>query len=473
MYFYRNSRLHTLLTFESREEQGGTVLKNEQKLLDLKIGETTNLGYGAVRMEDGAVFVRGALEGDVCDVVLTERRGKHRIGRAERIVSASEVHVEPDCPLFGTCGGCDFRHATYAHELAVKRAYIDRLLANAGFGARVEEMISPPETDRYRNKAVLMFAPDLSLGFFKGGTHTVVPADDCALLPEVFLALARETTAFLRACGVPAFDRKRGGGVARALYLRRAEASGEVMVSLVCAGGQESLAYALAEHLAARFPEVRSAYLIDNRKKDAPETDGTCRHVYGAPVITDTLAGIAIELSPGSFYQVNRAGAELLYAKAAAFADIGAGERVCDLYCGTGTIGMMLAKAHPEAQFVGVELVEAAVRDANRNREKNALSNIEFLCMDAKDAPIAGCDVAVVDPPRRGLSPEMTERLIAIAPRRIVAVSCSVDTLVRDLVRLRAGGYDLCRIAAVNLFPRTAHCECVAMLTRHDELPLA
>ena len=270
--------------------------------------------------------------------------------------------------------------------------------------------------------------------------------------------------------GVSAYDEESGRGLLRHIYIRRAEATGEVMVCLVCTSGKLPEPQRLVELLRGGVPGLAS--VVVNLQKEATNVilgeEGYT--LWGKDFITDRLCGLTFRLSPRSFYQVNRSQAERLYALAAEAAGLTGRETVLDLYCGTGTIGLSMASK--AGRIIGVELIAAAVEDARRNAEDNGIDNARFICGDAAEAAVQleregiRPDVAVIDPPRKGCSAALIDTLVRMNPSRLVYVSCDPATLARDLKALTGKGYAVERVTPVDMFPRTPHVECVALLTK-------
>ena len=272
---------------------------------------------------------------------------------------------------------------------------------------------------------------------------------------------------------VSAYDETTHTGLVRHIYLRHGEASGQVMVCLVCTSGKIPAAQELVQALQQKVPGLCSVMVNINRADTNVILGDDEFSLWGASAIEDTLCGLTFRLSPRSFYQVNRQQAETLYTLAAEVAGLTGDETLLDLYCGTGTIGLTMA--HRVKKLIGVEIVAPAVEDARRNAQANGIENATFLCSDAAKAAARlerqgeHPDVVIVDPPRKGCDPALLETMAQMAPSRIVYVSCDPATLARDCQRLTALGYAVSRVIPVDMFPRTPHVETVCLLTKsHD-----
>ena len=314
------------------------------------------------------------------------------------------------------------------------------------------------------------FGIGLLVGFYAPRSHRVIEERNCRLQPECFKTVLDCVVRWAKKAGVSAYDEESGRGLLRHIYIRRAEATGEVMVCLVCTSGKLPEPQRLVELLRGGVPGLAS--VVVNLQKEATNVilgeEGYT--LWGKDFITDRLCGLTFRLSPRSFYQVNRSQAERLYALAAEAAGLTGRETVLDLYCGTGTIGLSMASK--AGRIIGVELIAAAVEDARRNAEDNGIDNARFICGDAAEAAVQleregiRPDVAVIDPPRKGCSAALIDTLVRMNPSRLVYVSCDPATLARDLKALTGKGYAVERVTPVDMFPRTPHVECVALLTK-------
>lgn len=444
--------------------------------ITLNITGYTSEGNGVGNAGGCAVFVPGAARGDSLRVRIVKTEKNYAFGRLEEILSPSPERIPVDCPVFRQCGGCAFRHLSYQEELRAKeervRAAVERI---GGFsGLTVRPILGAEHPDRYRNKAQFPIGRDadgkISLGFFANRSHRIIPCRDCLLQPEVFTRAADTFLRWAELSGDEPYDETTGKGRLRHLYLRQAASSGEVMVCVVVNGNGVHREDLLTEMLRRDIPEMTSLIVNSNRERTNVILGRKNRTVWGQDAITDTLCGLQFRISPHAFYQVNRDQAQRLYQTAAQYASLTQGETLLDLYCGTGTIGLSMADR--AKSLIGVEIVDAAVQDARENAARNGIGNAEFLCMDA--APAAQKlaaenrrpDVIILDPPRKGCSPSVLESVVQMSPSRVVYVSCDPATLARDLKVLAQSGYQPQELTPVDMFPRTAHVETAALITK-------
>ena len=426
-------------------------------------------GLGIARVNGQVVFVHRAIRGEDCDILIMKVLKNTAFGKVTAIHTLSPYRQEPDCPYYGRCGGCDFRHMDYAEELAAKRRRVqDALTRLGGSDVPVEEILGAADTDRYRNKSQYPVSPNGAVGFYRARTHQVIGVEQCRLQMPQADAAAQAVRQYIRRFRVPCYDERTGRGLLRHLYVRT-NAAGESLICLLGCGDRAPHEPELVALLRQAVPSAVGVVWGVNRKKGNVILGDSYRTLWGADTLRDSLWGLTFQLSVPSFYQVNRAQAEVLYRKAVEFAALTGQETVLDLYCGAGTITLCMARHCRQA--IGAEIVAEAIGDARRNAAANGVENVEFFCGDAREtaAELAARglrpDVICVDPPRKGLAPEVVDAAAAMAPRRIVYVSCDPATLGRDVKRFAQHGYTACRAVAVDLFPRTAHVETVVLLS--------
>lgn len=342
-----------------------------------------------------------------------------------------------------------------------------------GIELEMPPLLGSPSVDCYRNKAqypLTQTKTGVRGGFFASRSHRVIPYEDCALQPPVFGEILRFVEEFLDQYHIPAYDETTGTGLVRHVYLRQGTVSGELMLCLVINGSELPHCSQFVNRITDRFPELASIMLNINRERTNVILGKKNRLIYGKDHITDTLCGVQFDLSPMAFYQVNHDGAEQLYRIAGEFAQLTPDDVLLDLYCGAGTIGLSLA--HQVKEVIGVEIVREAVENAAQNARKNGIENARFLCGDAAQAAQTLAEegirpnVVIIDPPRKGCSPDLLRTIAEMDPDRLVYVSCNSATLARDAAILKELGFTPCRLQAVDMFPRTAHVEAVLSMKK-------
>ena len=452
------------------------VKKNQ--IIPLTIESLSSDGSGIGHYEGEAVFVPATAPGDVLQVRIVKDMGRYAFGITEQVLSPSPDRRPADCAVAGPCGGCCFRHLTYPAELAAKRQFVaDAFARIGGLALPVEPVLPSPEVERYRNKAQFPVGRDkngrICVGFYAGRTHRIVPCADCALQPQVFNEIAAFLCEAFARYGIEPYDETSGSGLIRHIFLRRGEHCGQIMVCLVSTGARLPHAQALCAALRTQFPDIRSILLNINSRRTNVILGQETLTLAGEPFIEDTLCGVPIRLGPLSFYQVNTPAAEQLYRTAAAFAALQPGERLLDLYCGMGTIGLSMAEQCGE--LIGVEIVPEAIAAAKVSAARmgdGIAAKCRFFCADAGEAArrLAGehlrPDVIVLDPPRKGCDEATLGAVVEMSPSRVVMVSCNPATAAWDVKFLAAHGYLPQKVQPADLFPRTKHVETVILLSR-------
>ena len=443
----------------------------KNKVYRARIEGYTSEGLGVARIDGQAVFVHRALRGEDCDVLLLKVLKNAAFGKVVKVREPSPHRVEPDCPYYGKCGGCDFRHMDREEELYAKKTRVqDALRRIGGSDVQVEEILAG-ERLHYRNKSQFPIAADGTVGFYKARSHQVIPVENCLLQKVDTNNVQLKFDRYIRLYNVSCYDERTRQGLLRHLYVRT-NGAGESLVCIFANGRELPHEAELVALLREASPRIVGVVLGVNTQPTGAILGKEYRTLWGTDVLTDELCGLTFRLSVPSFYQVNREMAEVLYDKAVEFAALTGTETVLDLYCGAGTITQVMARH--AGRVIGAEIVPEAIEDAKANAKRNGVENVEFFCGDASavaaDFAAKGLrpDVICVDPPRKGLAPEVVRAAAQMAPRRIVYVSCDPATLARDVKLFAAEGYGAVRAAAVDMFPGTANVESVVALERRE-----
>ena len=427
-------------------------------------------GLGIARIDGQVVFVHRAVRGEECDILIMKVLKNVAFGKVVNIHVPSTERREPDCPYYGKCGGCDFRHMSYAEELHAKRQRVqDALSRIGGSEVVVEEICGAADRLRYRNKSIYPISAQGEVGLYRARTHEVVAVDRCLIQKENADMAANVLRKYIGAYRVPCYDEVTGKGLLRHLYVRT-NCKGENLICLLVNGDKLPYEKELVSMLREALPQTVGIVLGSNTRRGNAILGDKYRTVWGRNYLEDSLCGLTFKLSVPSFYQVNHDQAEVLYNKAVEFAGLTGEELVVDLYCGAGTITQVMARK--AKRVIGAEIVPEAIADAKQNATRNHIDNAEFFCGDAKDiaAELAKNnlrpDVICVDPPRKGLAPEVVDAVVSMQPQRVVYVSCDPATLGRDVKRFEVQGYKALRAAAVDLFAGTANIESVVLLEK-------
>ncbi len=447
----------------------------ENSLIETEITAVTNEGSGVSRYEGMVVFTPFTAPGDLAKVKVAKVGKSCIYGELASVLKPSKNRVEPNCPVFGECGGCSLRHMNYEAELFEKTNWVkDHVQRIGGFDMEPNPTLPSPKTEEYRNKAIYQAGKNEKgepfFGFYRRKSHEVIDCKNCRLQPKEFEHILNAVAFFVKENKISIYDEAKHKGLLRAVYIRKAEVTGEIGLCLVLNGDKLPAEKMLVSLLSTRFPNIVSIVLNFNKDRTNVVLGKSSRVIFGKEGITDVLCGVTVDIAPAAFYQVNHDGAELLYSVAAEFAELTGNELLLDLYCGAGTIGLSMAKK--AGKLVGVEIVPEAIENAKINAARMGVTNAEFICGDAgkaaenlKNRGLAP-DIIVLDPPRKGCTEDALQTVAAMNPKRIVMVSCNTATMARDLKILDELGYTPTKIQPVDMFPKTAHVECVCQINR-------
>ncbi|MBQ9948348.1 MAG: 23S rRNA (uracil(1939)-C(5))-methyltransferase RlmD [Oscillospiraceae bacterium] len=444
-------------------------------VIQLEITGLTNEGSGVGRYEGMAVFVPVTAVGDVILCRIVKVLKSYAYGRVEDIITPSADRIKNDCPSYGKCGGCSFRHISYAAELSAKEGFVrDAFTRIGGLSPEFLPIRGSEAAEGYRNKLQMPVAKsdtgEVYCGFFSERSHRVTPVKKCLLQPDVFADICSYVIGQVDKLKISVYNEHKHEGVLRHIFLRRGHYSGEIVLCLVARRKVPEFSQ-LAKRVMERFPQIKGVVLNINKEKTNVILGSDEIILRGCADITDTMCGNEISISPKSFYQVNTPAAEALYRQAAEFAEP-EGKTILDLYCGAGTIG--LSMSGEAKRIIGAEIVPEAVENAKLNAMRNNITSAEFICADAGQAALRlaesgeNPDVIILDPPRKGCDEATLSACAEMSPERIVMISCNAATAARDCKWLSEHGYSVKAVRAFDLFPRTTHVECVVKLTKES-----
>lgn len=430
-------------------------------------------GAGVARMEDGfVIFVAGALPGDLVEAVIKKKKKGYAEAFIGELLEACPERIEPRCEHFGMCGGCKWQHYPYELQLAAKREQvIDHLERIAGIKSPpVLDIIGMDDPWHYRNKMEYTFSrysdDNLKLGLHRPGFFDrVIDINQCHLQAPECDAIRNATREFCRERGLGPHNVRKHEGLMRNLVLRNT-ADG-IMACIVTHDNsfQEHIADYIQTLLKA-CPEITGIHWFVNDLLSGVAIAGEETLVYGtAPFITEKVLDVQLRISPASFAQTNTTQCEKLYSTILDFAELSGNEEVFDLYSGAGPIAILLSRA--AKRVTAIESNASAVADGLINLDINNVKNVSFIESEVEKKLPDLCaeispDIVIADPPRAGIHQKGLAAMISVKPKKIIYVSCNPSTMARDAAELIAAGYELTKVQPVDMFPHTAHIECVS-----------
>ncbi len=459
----------------------------------IKIEDMSDRGEGIGRDNGFIWFVRDTVPGDVVEAAVTGVKKTYGHAVAVHFLLHSPDRVEPFCPYFSHCGGCQLQAIDYLSQLRLKDEMVKNQLKRIGAVANADELVRPvlgmDNPWRYRNNE--QFFPGLeengrpAFGFYAERTHRMIRQDDCLVGAQENSPILRVIQKYMEDYNIRPYDENDQSGTVNRVQIRKGFATGDILVCLKIHGHISDLKepQVLIDRLTALFPDYQSGMCAPDEPHiesvccqilDTKGAEGAVVNLYGPGFITEKTGHITYRISPASFFQVNPSQTERLYKTVLSMAALGGSETVWDLYCGIGTISLLLAKS--AKQVYGVEIVPQAVNDARENARLNGIENVSFFAGKAEqilprqyEKNRIFADVTVLDPPRKGCGKACLDTIIKMRPSRIVYVSCDAATLSRDVKILSEGGYELKQVQPIDMFPQTIHIENVCLLLRSGE----
>ncbi len=460
-------------------EKGQTI---ELEITGLAFG-----GKGIAKPNGLTVFVDQALPGDRVCARIAKKKKRYVEAKMVRLLSPSPHRVDPPCPYSGCCGGCRCQFLAYDMQLAYKRRHVEEALVHIGGirDALVNPVLPAKSIFAYRNKMEFSctdrrwLLPEemergtadagFALGLHAPGTfYKVVDIDACLLQPPEGNQILTEVKQYMKHSGLPPYGLRSHEGFWRFLVLRHSQARDQWLVNILTASENLAAVKPLAALLSDRHPAVVSVVNNVTARKSGVAVGEYELLLAGERCLKERLGRYEFEVSANSFFQTNTRGAEVLYDTVRRYAELSGTETVLDLYSGTGTIPIWLSDA--AAKVTGIEVVESAVADAEKNCRRNGISNCRFIAGDIRRV-LSGIaqrpDVLVIDPPRAGMHKDVVQQVLAMAPKRIVYVSCNPASLARDAALMKAD-YRVVEVQPVDMFPHTYHIESVARMEKNE-----
>lgn len=436
-------------------------------------------GEGIAKVEGKPVFIKGAIQGEICKIVITKVLTSHAFGRLLEVQTQSKHRQEADCRYAKRCGGCDLQHMDYEATLDYKQHRVQNLVNKTlKTKVQVEKTVGMGNPFHYRNKAVFPcgYTKEQTpvMGMYVERSHEIIPIQDCLLQTGTAMQIATFIFEFIQEHHISTYNEKTGKGLVRHIMIRTAFQTNQIMCVVVINGTCFPKKEQFVEQLTKQYPEIETIVCNHNTQNTNVILGRENTVLYGKGTIEDILGDYTFEISPNSFYQVNPVQTEALYHIALEEANLQAEDIFCDLYCGIGTIGIFASKHVKEVY--GIEIIEQAVQDAKANAKRNHITNATFIAGDVetlldelvhtkKITPTVIC----VDPPRKGLDSHTIEQIKKLMPKKILYISCNPATLVRDLAKLEEL-YEVRKIQPVDCFPWTKHVECVAVLQLKENM---
>ncbi len=435
----------------------------------------TSSGDGVAKYEGFPLFIPATIIGETVKVKVLKKLKNYAFCKLVEVITPSKKRVEPICSSFPRCGGCSLMHMNYNEQLNLKKIKVsDAMKKIGGFDNIVVHDTSPsPKTTEYRNKVSVPVSTGASgaiWGYYAVNSHRVIESSRCFLQDNIVNKLINTITSFMDEFNILPYNEETCKGTVRHIYIRKTAFSGEIMVSVVSAKPKIKYEEILCERLLAVSNSIKSIIININSKKTNVILGDKNRVLYGNEYICDTLLDTNFKINHHSFYQVNSYTTEILYSKAISLLGDLKNKTVFDLYCGIGTISLLIAKS--AKKVYGIEFVKAATDDAYFNAEKNGIANVEFYPGDAAEEILKLAnrgikpDYIVLDPPRKGCDKEVLNCAASLSPEKIVYVSCDCATLARDMKHFETLGYKADEVFPFDMFPQTAHVESVALLSR-------
>ncbi len=438
------------------------------------IEDLTHQGEGVGKVEGFPLFIPGTVPGDMVKVQVRKLRKNFGLADLIQVQEPSPDRVNAACQHHNLCGGCQTLTLCYDVQLAFKEKQVKDALKRIGkIDTEVKPILGMEDPLRYRNKAQFPIGyahEKLSIGFYQRGSHDIVDMEDCKIQHPFNQEVIHVLKTYIEESDASIYDEKTGKGLLRHLVTKIGFQSREQMIILVVNGHQLPEEELLIHKMTQTFPNLKSLLLNTNQRKTNVIMGPKNRVLHGRDHIVDTLCELEFQISPHAFFQVNPVQTEVLYNQVLKMADLKGHETVFDVYCGIGTISLLLAQG--AGKVIGIENVEAAVQDARINAKRNNIINAEFHAANAeammpelasrKHLP----EVIVVDPPRKGCDEKVLEAMASLNPSKIIYVSCNPATLARDLNYLEFKGYQTTMVQPVDLFPNTIHTESIALLRK-------
>lgn len=447
--------------------------KNDQITVEI---ERFGAECGIAHLDGMTLFVLGALPGEKVLARVQKVEKKYAFLKTLEVLQAHPDRISPACPYYEKCGGCVCQHMAYSLSLQMKREKVqDALRRIGGLDVDVPMPLGMENPFHYRNKTALPVGEkdgNVQIGFYAPRSHRIVDVDECLISRHESNLVLQTVRSWMEKFHIPPYNELTHKGLVRHV-MSRVSKQGDVMVVIVATVPSLPHSRELIAMLRAQLPGLKSVYLNVNRRGDNVILGLENHLLYGEERMQDTLLGLSFSVSPLSFFQVNPVQTEVLYQTGLDFADLKGHETVADLYCGAGTISLLLARK--AKRVIGIEIVPQAIEDARKNALANGIENVQFHAAAAEEMlprlvqQGLKMDVVMLDPPRKGCEEKVLESICQCGPEKVVYISCDVATQARDAKYLCAHGYKAVRCQSVDMFCLTGHIENVLLFVKEME----
>ena len=464
------------------------IRKNQS--ITINVDSVAYGGKGVARLDNFVIFVRDALPGQYLKVKIIKKKSSFAEAIIEEIITQSPDYIDPKCIYFNDCGGCTFQNLQYSAQLKIKKQQIEDVYTHLTklTSLKILEPLASPEIWGYRNKMEFSAGDnrwlmkendpetpkDFAIGLHASGRFDkILDVKECFLQNDIRNKIFADIRKWMRENKITLDNPRHHTGFLRNIMIREGAYSNEIMINFITRENGKEILKPLIDDLTAHYPEITS--VVNNVTKSKGQTSQGGKEIllYGNSVIHDTIGGIQYEISANAFFQTNTKGAEQLYGVVRDFARETDKPVIWDFYSGTGSIALFLADV--AKKVYGFEVCSSAVKNANKNTQKNNINNCEFFeanldkFLQTNQELIQSLlppDIVVIDPPRAGIHPKFLKEIVNLDAPKIIYVSCNPSTQARDIEQLVTHGYKVEKIQPVDMFPHTWHIESVALLTK-------
>lgn len=443
---------------------------NKEETILVPIHSLGHNGEGIGKYLGYTIFVEGVLPEEMIECRVFEK--KKNYGRAEclKILKPSLDRIEPPCPFYKKCGGCQLMHLSYAKQLEAKRQRVIDALQHVGRinNIPVENCKPSPHPLGYRNKIQLPVRKEnneIVIGLYEHSSHKIVEVDQCLIHCSLGETVYKQLRLLIKKFSIAPYEPTTGQGELRHILIKSAIETEEILVILITNGKASSNLTCMAHEIMYLNHNIKGVVQNINPNRDNTILSTNYQLLAGKNFIHEKIGEALFKISPASFFQVNPQQAKNLYAEALKSAELTGNEIVLDAYCGVGTLSVFFAPK--SKQVIGIECIPDAIHDAKENAFLNGCFNTKFICGNAEELidELSAIDIILLNPPRKGCNASFLKGIRKLRPKKVLYISCDPATLARDLSIILPFGYKIERIQPFDMFPQTAHVETLAVLT--------